>query len=94
MRVIYKIMPLYTLLILKNIVSHGNSNHLIDFCFLGEREGDLVHLKGVRSSGLLRLKDDGYWGVVGGVSSAVPKSSSDAWSLCIQFHTFGLVIYS
>ena len=54
------IMPLYTLLILKNIVSHGNSNHLIVFCFLGEGEGDLVRLKGVHSSGLLHLKDDGY----------------------------------
>ena len=43
--------------------AHGNSNHLRICCFLGEGEGDLVRLKGVRSSGALRLKDDdiGEW---------------------------------
>ena len=72
-------------------MSHGNSNHLITLGLFGDGEGSLVRF---RSGALLRLKDDGYWGVVGGVSSEVPKSSFDAGSLCIQFHTFGLVIYS
>ena len=77
-------------------MSHGNSNHLITLGLFGDGEGSLVRF---RSGALLRLKDDGYWGVPGGdssglISSAVPKSSSDAGYLCIKFHTVGLLIYS
>ena len=51
------IMPLYTLLILKNIVSHGNSNHLITLGLFGDGEGSLVRF---RSGALLRgLRADG-----------------------------------
>ena len=50
---------IYPAHIKKNIVSHGNSSHLMIFGFLGVGEGDLFRLKGVRDGALLRLKADG-----------------------------------